>query len=237
MRQPEYGFSRTTPDFNPRIPRETRHSDLLRITDPHDFNPRTPRGMRLQKSFGSCLTGEFQSSFQSSRPTRDATNDRCNLVKIGNAISILASHTECDGAGVAVAGFKLYFNPRIPRGMRQQNHTNLSPKCFNRFVRFAQFSVRSHAYVSPPPSISSKNQVRTSWLSMFAPASHRPIRTTMQVNPLTTCTCRRRHHWTAAGPSWNRNSSRGPATGCTFPYASPSRSAGSAARAPGSAAQ
>ena len=79
------------------------------------FNPRTPRGVRLLLLFHSNHRGLFQST----HPARGATKLRLFQVK-QLIISIHAPREGCDKMPDIQRGRSLNFNPRTPRGVRQQ---------------------------------------------------------------------------------------------------------------------
>ena len=125
--------------FNPRTPRGVRR--LVRPAlkhHPHYFNPRTPRGVRHNCDILFSGGKEFQSThpargatsaelrhatmsiFQSTHPARGATlHLSCSAV-----IALRFQSTHPARGATALLGDKeaveQYFNPRTPRGVRQQ---------------------------------------------------------------------------------------------------------------------
>ena len=126
-------------DFNPRTPRGVRRlksylslaldgefqsthpargatcafiSKHLRVSN---FNPRTPRGVRLADFF----SGGSSSAFQSTHPARGATG-ALERISPATRISIHAPREGCDSSTFVLSPAAANFNPRTPRGVRQQ---------------------------------------------------------------------------------------------------------------------
>ena len=82
----------------------------------NDFNPRIPRGMRLTAGW---MPGGDR-TFQSTHPARDATS----LFLISSTIKDISIHASREGCDVRLINHypgPRNFNPRIPRGMRQND--------------------------------------------------------------------------------------------------------------------
>ena len=123
--------------FNPRTPRGVRRARTVYKNKRFYFNPRTPRGVR------PTLKGlvEDLDTFQSTHPAGGATQSTTNspfnsaisihaprggcdcvqrMHRRRDPISIHAPRGGCDRASVCVNDFRIYFNPRTPRGVRQR---------------------------------------------------------------------------------------------------------------------
>ena len=124
--------------FNPRPPRGERHSlsMLFLISSkfqstpsarratvpchvvvliPTNFNPRPPRGERPDARRHPAVRKEFQSTPSARRATSDLYSNIHAL-----CISIHALREESDRVRLSHRHRSLYFNPRPPRGERQQ---------------------------------------------------------------------------------------------------------------------
>ncbi len=86
------------------------------------FNPRIPRGMRPS----SLIFRQCSPIFQSTHPSRDATQSIRQDART-DIISIHASLAGCDSVIFIDKPPHLYFNPRIPRGMRLTKLFGRSP--------------------------------------------------------------------------------------------------------------
>ena len=107
--------------FNPRPPRGGRLPELLRgVFGRVHFNPRPPRGGRRFPVGWPCSSILFQST----PPARGATTDPRQAVT-GMDISIHAPREGGDGRAASQAWRSSHFNPRPPRGGRQQRCTVL----------------------------------------------------------------------------------------------------------------
>ena len=101
--------------FNPRIPRGMRHIEYS------DYDIGT--GISIHASREGCdvtniPVSDLATGFQSTHPARDATI-MADTVRRVYAISIHASREGCDCLLCRILVGLHYFNPRIPRGMRQ----------------------------------------------------------------------------------------------------------------------
>ena len=109
--------SAATVNFNPRPPRGGR---LRQRTQAWlfgwDFNPRPPRGGRR---FNAVLSAKA-SAFQSTPPARGATMFGGAYDFIAD-ISIHAPREGGDHRGLRAQSLRHYFNPRPPRGGRQEH--------------------------------------------------------------------------------------------------------------------
>ena len=127
--------------FNPRIPYGMRHAPEPCAWQIEYFNPRIPYGMRPSR----CRSRQAVMAFQSTHPVWDATSWHsfrlmfqhisihasrmgCDAEllagnELRNAISIHASRMGCDSITVVEITFSIYFNPRIPYGMRLREWT------------------------------------------------------------------------------------------------------------------
>ena len=136
-------------DFNPRPPRGGRplryerrraghqisihalreEGDSLSFASSNvsfDFNPRPPRGGRLRLVLFWLTDGEFQSTPSARRATIGL------FINTGFiAISIHALRVEGDGNRRRFALHRCYFNPRPPRGGRQQKRRKNPPRLFH----------------------------------------------------------------------------------------------------------
>ena len=88
-----------------------------------DFNPRAPRGARPS---GPSLTSPLDVKFQSTRPSRGAT-DCWSPQPVINKISIHAPLAGRDQRRGKAALRAFYFNPRAPRGARPSGPSLTSP--------------------------------------------------------------------------------------------------------------
>ncbi len=95
----------------------TKHKRRKRCNARH-FNPRSPRGERqLRKS-----AADLEVVFQSTLPSRGATLTLADYITL-DCISIHAPLAGSDSCPVAFSKRSMYFNPRSPRGERQQKCT------------------------------------------------------------------------------------------------------------------
>ena len=93
---------------------------------PFDFNPRPPRGGRPPTSCRSDRRSLFQSTPSARRATDAATEERLAAI-----ISIHALREEGDGALQKPHTRTADFNPRPPRGGRQQKRRKNPPRLFH----------------------------------------------------------------------------------------------------------
>ena len=101
--------------FNPRTPRGVRRAGGSGCPAEGYFNPRTPRGVRLDPLY-LMFEGDL---FQSTHPARGATLG-LSLQTSNILISIHAPREGCDLSGSIGVSSWVNFNPRTPRGVRQQ---------------------------------------------------------------------------------------------------------------------
>ena len=94
----------------------TPHGQVYFINKFLDFNPRIPRGMRREWYIVQSIINS--NAFQSTHPARDATLPAVMLLH-RSVISIHASREGCDIQILFISIGGVDFNPRIPRGMRQ----------------------------------------------------------------------------------------------------------------------
>ena len=104
-------------DFNPRTPRGVRRERARSVGGGGDFNPRTPRGVRLgwPPCHVRCKTISIHA------PREGCDQGISTQSSQAFSISIHAPREGCDGGGTCrhTPG-RYYFNPRTPRGVRQQ---------------------------------------------------------------------------------------------------------------------
>ena len=86
-----------------------------------NFNPRTPRGVRLHGLSDFCMSVKI--SIHAPREGCDAM--RSWLIVAAETISIHAPREGCDTNLAATIGGRNNFNPRTPRGVRQQRFDTL----------------------------------------------------------------------------------------------------------------
>ncbi|PRX70918.1 hypothetical protein B0G52_1101 [Cohnella sp. SGD-V74] len=112
--------------FNPRIPRGMRLALRVEILELRSISIHASReGCDLISSLPSPLGDRFQST----HPARDATVDQCiNTARV--MISIHASREGCDVNLRNISVNYVYFNPRIPRGMRLRRHVCSPIACY-----------------------------------------------------------------------------------------------------------
>ena len=78
------------------------------------FNPRIPYGMRLYRSSMAAQLGTI-----SIHASRMGCDWRCMFCHLSSSlISIHASRMGCDSSAASTSSNRIYFNPRIPYGMR-----------------------------------------------------------------------------------------------------------------------
>ena len=109
------------------VPREG-HDFITRPSAPttRHFNPRAPRGARPSIDLNKRISDKFQSTC----PARGTTH-HCRKVRGNPQISIHVPREGHDHQMTSTNGSQVYFNPRAPRGARQQTCTIFS-------CRFAQ---------------------------------------------------------------------------------------------------
>ena len=108
-------------NFNPRAPRGARRLNHVVPPPAAYFNPRAPRGARR----GREGVGIMRLKFQSTRPSRGATRGVC-VCLILRQISIHAPLAGRDSRPQRETSSTRYFNPRAPRGARQQMCTKIT---------------------------------------------------------------------------------------------------------------
>ena len=102
--------------FNPRSPRGVRLVLRSVICSFSDFNPRTPRGVRPVRQFST----QRKAVFQSTHPARGATLD--DFARTCVLMEFQSTHPARGATHFAFCRrqWALNFNPRTPRGVRQQ---------------------------------------------------------------------------------------------------------------------
>ena len=111
--------------FNPRPPRGGRPAWPLSAPGRlHYFNPRPPRGGRPAGAMQMTAVNEFQSTPSARRATCFGSNHPNLLL-----ISIHALREEGDDGGRGNAAASTNFNPRPPRGGRQQKRRKIRHVC------------------------------------------------------------------------------------------------------------
>ena len=123
--------------FNPRSPRGERQLNPLQYIGSVHFNPRSPRGERHSVGIVTAQIGIFQSTLSARGATQNNTiQDARNCISIhalreGSDFSLCFSlrirsisiHALREGSDFVLRCLTLmtqYFNPRSPRGERQQ---------------------------------------------------------------------------------------------------------------------
>ena len=171
---------RQSKDFNPRTPRGVRRTDRLGVTSACNFNPRTPRGVRpghdaaaedrphisIHAPLAGCdllggINRVIDAAFQSTHPSRGATG-MILFDELLATISIHAPLAGCDYKGYIVTFSLMDFNPRTPRGVRQQYRRS------NKGVRY--FNPRT------PRGVRLSVTLLSSFLSYFNPRTPRGVR-------------------------------------------------------------
>ena len=102
--------------FNPRTPRGVRQGPSGRCSrDSDNFNPRTPRGVRPRPPPSLCHSQSI-----SIHAPREGCDPRWYNPPHRPIISIHAPREGCDEFRMMLPPATKYFNPRTPRGVRQQ---------------------------------------------------------------------------------------------------------------------
>ena len=105
-------------NFNPRSPRgERRKAHHTAVVDPQDFNPRSPRGERPGRSLPSLHPSRI--SIHAPREGSDGVRAAAANIGTGKFQSTLPARGATGGGG-GDDYHSFDFNPRSPRGERQQ---------------------------------------------------------------------------------------------------------------------
>ena len=113
--------SATTGDFNPRAPRGARPPVLENLVPIIQFQSTRPSRGATSRHCSPVI----RLVFQSTRPSRGATIGRVESVRL-RPISIHAPLAGRDAETAASGASAAYFNPRAPRGARQQMCTKIT---------------------------------------------------------------------------------------------------------------
>ena len=142
--------------FNPRTPRGVRPDQSGSAGDSaRNFNPRTPRGVRREELRYTIL----DISFQSTHPARGATLRAVDQLRL-RVISIHAPREGCDRTTGRLEPTTPNFNPRTPRGVRQERDVLALSRRGFQSTHPARGATASTAIVTPAAVFQSTHPAR-----------------------------------------------------------------------------